>query len=170
MQTHSGRQYWPLDPKPDDVDIFDIAHALSNLCRFGGHVSSFYSVAQHSVYVSHNVPLEWRLVALLHDATEAYVVDVPRPLKKFLTNYKEIELLNWFAIAERFYLPLEMPECIHDADNFVLRAEARILMPRSEWAYADHAADLGRTFQPLEPRAAKMFFLDRFMELTDAGH
>ena len=107
MQTYTGRQFWPLDPRPEEVVIEDIARALSMQCRFAGHCAKFYSVADHSVRVSmladENSTLA--LAGLLHDAAEAYVVDVPRPLKRFLPGYKEIEREVARAIEKRFGLP-----------------------------------------------------------------
>lgn len=130
MQTASGRQFWPLDPRPEEIYIEDIAAALSKLCRYGGHCAWPYSVAQHSVYVSHQVPREHALAALLHDATEAYCADVPRPLKRHLTGYAEIEQRIWCAVAAKFKLPEQLPQCVHDADNAVLLAEkAQIMLP-----------------------------------------
>src|ERR1051326_5760594 len=79
--THTGKQFWPLDARVDEIDIEDIAHGLSHICRFGGHCRHFYSVAQHSVLVSRAVPLQLRMAGLLHDATEAYIGDMVRPLK-----------------------------------------------------------------------------------------
>ena len=102
IQTFTGRMFWPIDPQPDEVDIEDIAHALSNVCRFCGHTREFYSVAQHSVLVSEIVPAAFALEGLLHDATEAYISDVARPVKPYLTNYKEIEINLYRAIAKRF--------------------------------------------------------------------
>jgi len=128
MQTYTGKRYYPVDPRADEVDIIDIAHALSMLCRFGGHCNRFYSVAEHSVCVSHLVPREHALLGLLHDATEAYVCDVPRPLKLSLPEYKDAEHLNWLAIATHFGLPFAMPACVKHADNAVLYAEQQVLM------------------------------------------
>ena len=82
IQTFTGRAFYVLDPRPEDVDIEDIAHALSMQCRFAGHCREFYSVAQHSVTASWLVPPEDALWGLLHDAAEAYVVDLPRPIKR----------------------------------------------------------------------------------------
>jgi uncharacterized protein len=84
IQTYTGRRVYPLDPSPEDIDIADIAHALSNVCRFTGHVREFYSVAQHSVIVSECVPAPFALLGLMHDAPEAYIGDISRPLKKSL--------------------------------------------------------------------------------------
>lgn len=76
MQTFSGALYWPMDPRPEDVNILDIAHSLSMQCRYTGHVSKFYSVAEHSVHVSNIVPKELAMCGLLHDATEAYLTAI----------------------------------------------------------------------------------------------
>src|SRR4051812_6540197 len=82
MQTISGKAFFPLDPRPADVDIQDIAHALAFQCRFGGHVKEFYSVAEHSVRVSLICAHEDAKWGLLHDATEAYLSDIVRPVKR----------------------------------------------------------------------------------------
>src|SRR5689334_2642685 len=112
MQTFTGRRFYPLSPRPGEIDPADIAHALSLLCRYGGHVDRFYSVAEHCVLMSQAVAPEDALAALLHDATEAYVVDVPRPLKRQLAGYREIEEQVWFAIAYRFRLDYELPAAV----------------------------------------------------------
>lgn len=128
IRTFKGVEYWPLDPRPEDVLIEDIAHALANMCRYAGHTSRFYSVAEHSIIVSRLVAPELALSALLHDATEAYVVDVPRPLKRFLMNYAEVEELNWQAIAAKFELDPVLHESIKNADNAILVKEMKIFM------------------------------------------
>lgn len=178
MQTFTGVQYWPVDPRPDDVCIEDIAHALSNICRYAGHCKSFYSVAEHSVYVSLIVPPEHALTALLHDATEAYIVDVPRPLKRFLTNYKDIEQANWVAIADHFSLPHDIPQCVKDADNAVLYAEKEYVMGAQPAPWADidlpdgliDAADsailgVGMGSCAHLPDNAKVLFMERYNEI-----
>lgn len=162
MQTASGRMFWPMDPRPGEVHIDDIAYGLSNLCRFGGHCTHFYSVAQHSVYVSYQVPSEHALCALLHDATEAYCVDVPRPIKRFLAGYRDIETRIWHAVAARFNLPLEMPECVHAADNAVLLAEKdQIMLPSpAPWSVPGEAAKV--TIVRWTPGNARRMFLRRY--------
>src|SRR5690349_6806238 len=100
ITTHSGVQFDLLKPDPSVVHLEDIAHALSHLCRYTGHCNRFYSVAEHSVIVSLMVPPSEPKLAmqgLLHDATEAYVNDLARPLKDLLPEYKEIEMRVWLA-------------------------------------------------------------------------
>mgnify|MGYP001554442680 CR=1 FL=1 len=170
MQTVSGRAFWPLDPHPEEIDIEDIAHALGHMCRYGGHSSRFYSVAEHSTLVSYFVPPEHALAGLMHDATEAYLVDVPRPIKHNLPTYREIEGQLWAVIAVRFGLPLELPQAVHDADVAVLFAEQKALMkpsPLPDWGMglttpidASSAHVVG-----WNPMTAKHDFLRRFHHL-----
>lgn len=165
MQTFTGRQFWPLDPRADEVFIVDIAHALAATCRFGGHCERFYSVAEHSVLASLIVPPEDALAALLHDATEAYVLDVPRPLKPFLSGYKEIEQGVWRAIAMRFGLPLTLPASVKLADNALLLAEAEQNMKDhpAPWCVPGEPAPV--VLECLDPMRAKLRFLARFADL-----
>lgn len=123
ITTISGRKFWPLDPHPEDVDIHDIAWALSRICRFGGHTNSHYSVATHCTAVSLLVPEEDALWGLLHDASEAYVGDMVRPLKDGMDAYKQVENRVELVIANAFGLPLEMPESVHLADKRIVQAE-----------------------------------------------
>ena len=110
--TFSGLRFWPLDPNPEKILIADIAHALAHQCRFGGHASKFYSVAEHSVHVSQLCLPEDALWGLLHDASEAYLVDLPRPLKLLpeFAPYREAERRLQRAVALRFGLPPDQPE------------------------------------------------------------
>ena len=167
MQTVSGRMFWPIDPRADEVALEDIAHSLAMQGRFAGHARRFYSIAEHSVYVSRMVTNKAdRLHALLHDASEAYVIDVPRPLKPFLANYREIEDNVWFAIADHFGINREMPASIKLADNSVLLAEQRQLMgpPPEPWLVPGEPAPI--TIKGWDPDYARFKFLQRFDELT----
>ena len=135
MQTYTGRQFWPLDPRPEDVHIEDIAHALAMLCRFGGHATAFYSVAQHSVLVSRIVSQEYALIGLLHDAAEAYIGDMVRPLKHAnqMHEYRRAEERISRAIAERYGLPWDglgmiLGTEVKAADDLALATEARDVM------------------------------------------
>lgn len=169
MQVASGAQFWPLDPQPHEIEIEDIAHALSHLCRFGGHCDRFYSVAEHSVYVSHHVPREHALQALLHDASEAYCVDIPRPLKRFIPGYIEIEDRISRAIAHRFGLPVEMHPEVHEADMRMCVTEARQIMPVSkiDWTVGQDGYDRQRIVC-MPPEQAREWFLLRFEALRYA--
>ncbi|MCQ4274544.1 phosphohydrolase [Stutzerimonas degradans] len=127
--TRTGQRFDLLAPRASQISTLDIAHALSQLCRFNGHTSRHYSVAQHSLLVASIVPAEHQLAALLHDATEAYVGDMTRPLKALLPDFSSIEHGIWLAICERFQLDPELPACIHEADMVALATERRDLMP-----------------------------------------
>lgn len=134
IATFSGGIIEPLNPDPEDILIEDIAHSLAHQCRFTGHTSHFYSVAQHSILVSELVPDELRLWGLLHDATEAYLADMARPIKHqpgFGETYRTAEDVLMRAIAVRFGLSEEfpMPKSVAEADNIVLGNEIRLLMP-----------------------------------------
>lgn len=155
-----------MDPKPDEVFIEDIAHALAYTCRFGAHCKIFYSVAEHSLLVSQVVPAPYALCGLMHDATEAYVTDVPRPLKTFLSGYKAIEQGVWRAIATKFGLPLVLPVCVKGADDAVLLAEADLLMSpfAAPWNIPGEPAPV--TVTGYSPAITKEKFLNRFYELT----
>ena len=131
MQTYSGGRFYPADPRVEDINPLDIAHALSMLCRYGGHISRFMSVAEHCVLMSEAVAPENALAALLHDAAEAYLVDVPRPLKNILPDYRATEAKVEAVIAERFGLALPFSSEVKEADNRILLTERDALMPRT---------------------------------------
>ena len=169
-QTRSGRAFYPQNPLPEDIDLQDIAHALSNLCRFSGHTRRFYSVAEHSVLVSQHVPPEHAMQALLHDATEAYLVDVPKPIKPLLVGYEELEHKVWLAVAAHFNVPVEMHQAVKDADVAVLLAEKDQLLGPSprQWYETDIKPANTGEIQCLAPREAKYLFLSRFAVLHGA--
>lgn len=168
MLTASGKRFWPLDPRPEDVDVGDIAHALSNLCRFGGHTREFYSVAQHSVLVAQLVPSRLAMHALLHDAAEAYVGDMVRPLKRTIGDkFSRVEDRVLAAILAHCGLePLtefaDLEE-VKRADDVALVTERRDLMADSSawpWRQDEQAIvpDVVKIL-PLEPSRALRYFL-----------
>ncbi len=137
IQTYSGCKFWPLDPRPEDVHLVDIAHALSNVGRFAGHLTEHFSVAQHSVLVSSLCPPESQLWGLFHDAAEAYIGDISRAIKHALElvipedadGVREIETRILKAIADRFGFTMPVPPAVWYADNVLLATEARDLLP-----------------------------------------
>lgn len=133
--TSQGHRFDLLDPKPSMIDPRDIAHALAHLCRFNGHTGTHYSVAQHSYLVATLVPDEDKLHALLHDATEAYIGDMVRPLKAVMPLYRGVEEQVWHAVCEHFHLEPELPASVKHADLVALATERRDLMPNhpAEW-------------------------------------
>lgn len=170
MQLRSGLAYWPQDPRPHEVLIDDIAHALGMICRYGGHCRRFYSVAEHSVHVSRIVPKEHALVGLLHDATEAYLIDLPRPVKLMLPEYRILEDINWRVIAQKFRLPVSMHTCIKEADLAICKAEQRALMspepmPWSEVSWGPKGEPPAVTIEGWPPQLAASKFLERFYEV-----
>lgn len=169
LQTYTGKQYYPLDPRAEDVCIEDIAHSLALQCRYAGHVKEFYSVAEHSVHIA-----RWLLkyygreaakYGLLHDATEAFLVDVPRPVKPSLTNYKVIEAANWSVIAEHFGLVDKMPECVHIADNRIIGDEL-VNMRSMDW-HENHNNPLNVQIECWSPKQAEQEFLIMYRKLFE---
>lgn len=166
MQTISGRQFWPIDPRPEDVFIEDIAHALSMMCRFNGHCDRFYSVAEHSVLVSENVPQEDALWALLHDASEAYIADIVRPAKRFIDGYKHVEANIMTAVCAKFGLSLVEPISVRRADNAILADEAAQIMGTKPKDWILPEPPLGVRIVGLSPAEAKVAFLNRYRALA----
>jgi len=170
--TFTGRAFVPSNPKPEMIDIVDIAVALSRESRFNGHTRTFhaYCVAQHSVLVSTIVPWEHRLWGLLHDASEAYLKDLTWSVKQEVRDlYKPMEERVEQVIAIKFNLPWPMPACIKDADNRALATEKRDLMfPRSPKGYnwQDLPGALPETIRPLPAMDALRRFIDRYNEIT----
>lgn len=168
METFRGVKFYPQDPLPGEILIEDIAHALSNLCRFGGHSDAFYSISQHSVLVSELVPREMKLTALLHDASEAYIGDVIRPIKPYLPEYIAFEHRIMTAISIRFGLKWPMPKEVKEADNLALAIEKRCFKKMSTQKWDVDELDTTKSMQiiPLMPIEAERLFLSRFEALV----
>lgn len=155
IRTVTGLYMDVFNPTFDMISIEDIAHSLSFQCRFGGHLKQFYSVAQHSYHVSKRVHPKQALAGLLHDATEAYLLDMPRPIKQRLPEYKAVEDNLMRVIAERFGLDWPLDPQIKEVDKYMLELEYKVLV---EGPITHHII-------PMSPPLAKIYFLQRFDEL-----
>lgn len=170
ISTFTGAHVSLIAPDPRSIHISDIAQGLATQYRFNGHSHPAYTVAQHSVFVSHQVPAEHALQALLHDATEAYIGDLPAPAKALCPDYKAMEQRLLVAIMERFDLPAALSPEVKHADLIALATEKRELMPQSadeDWpmlhGIQPHPQGLGICLPPDE---ARTWFLMRYRELT----
>lgn len=168
MQTFTGGQFWPLDPRAEEIDPRDIAHALAMQCRYNGHCRRFYSVAEHCVLLSAAVRPENALWALLHDAAEAYVGDMVRPLKRQMPNFRVLEDTVLHAIAFRFDLPWPMPAEVIEADNRILRSERIELMPSEHQWWTDALEPLPVVICGWDPGFAEEMYLARLADLGAA--
>lgn len=180
IETYSGIRMWPLDPKPDEIDIEDIAHALSLLCRFTGHCRFLYTVGQHSLNVYHILrqlgasPVV-QLRGLLHDASEAYISDIAAPTKPHIQGYGEIEHGIEEVIFDKYNI-----NNVSDSDKTLIKKidwimvclEAETLCPHASWNRAEYPhqelATLGVTAPQISegyPLVTKVVFLEVFEEL-----
>jgi hypothetical protein len=170
MHTYSGKLFRYLSPDPEDIDIIDIAHSLSQLNRFVGQTLKPYSVAQHSVLVSQICPPEYALYGLLHDASEAYANDICRVLKLSpgMGIYKWYEKRIMDTVCKKFGLPKEEPNEVRKADNILLLTEKRDLFVRDcRWAVNKSDETIGLTplsfkVEPWEAEAAERKFLEQY--------
>jgi hypothetical protein len=164
IQTFSGHLFYPLDPRPEEVFIEDIAAALSKLCRFGGHTRKFYTVGEHSVWCSRYAPPGLQLAALLHDATEAYAGDVITPIKRELPAYADIESRLATVIAQRFDVPLHpLPAEIKHIDRAILADEVRQNLAPSSCSWPE-IQPLGVQLEYWAPERACKEFLRAFAQ------
>lgn len=167
----SGAYFSFEHPERTPVPIEDIAHALSNICRFTGQCRGFYSVAQHAVLVSHLAPREHAFHALHHDDVEAVLGDVSSPLKRLIPEYKAIERRVEAVLLAQFGLPAEMPPEVKRADLVALRTEQRDLMHKAGGLWTSlQGIEPSSAFQvePMPPVEAAHLYLRRHRELLEA--
>jgi len=183
--TFTGKKFYPFSPRIEDIDIVDIAHALSLVCRFGGHLPEHYSVAQHSVLVSYLVPTELSLEGLIHDAAEAYIGDIIRPIKKhpqFKCFLDDIEMTIESLIDIKFNLFKpgdfnsksfnDAKKLIKKVDNIALLTEKRDLF-KAAWGqnWGEVQGEIGNSPSPIHtikymhPAMAEQQFMHRYEEL-----
>jgi len=171
-QTYAGVASWPLDPDRNsvsDILVEDIAHSLAHQCRFNGHCTEFYSVAQHSVIVADQVyeatrNLEFARQGLMHDATETYLGDIPSPVKQLLPDFNILEEAWAKKIFARFEISYPMDVAIKIADRRLLMTEARQLMlwpPPQPWG--NNIEPYNLHIDPLTPVLAKELFLQKMV-------
>jgi uncharacterized protein len=174
IQTVSGRRFNPLEPDPAEIEIGDIALALSHQCRFGGHCRPYCSVGQHSCLVADLVEergggRDEALWALLHDASEAYLVDLPHPLKHrsdLGRLYAAAEDQLQAAICERFGLPVAAPAIVKQVDRALLATERReVASVAWHWPELDGVEPLDLEIEPWLPERAREEFLARYERL-----
>ena len=166
IQTFTGKQFFPLNPRIDDICIEDISHGLSMICRFNGQSQKFYSVAEHSILVSQNIDPLYAIHGLLHDSSEAYISDIAAPIKPSLIGYDKIELKLQSAIFERFKLFDFDAWQVKEIDKRILMDEMEQLMPNQPAKWNKQCEKLGIKLLLLTPEQAEFEFLKRFRELT----
>lgn len=174
MQTFTGRKFWPLDPRADEIALEDIAHGLAMTCRYGGHPKHFYSVAEHAVLVSLYVPSEFALHGLLHDSAETYIGDMIRPLKHTpeMSEFRRTEERIEVAVAEAFGLAWtpQAHAAVKEIDDRILVDEITELMADPtmylETGRLAETVPVGALIVGLPPYLAETAFLARYRELT----
>lgn len=171
IQTYTGTKVHYPFVNPQEIIIADIAHSLSNQCRFTGHLHHPWSVAQHSLCVAALVPAEHKKQALLHDATEAYLCDVPKPFKEMMPDYKRMEAELWEVIANRFGVPVELDRTVHEADVIMLMTERDAFNPNNRGWHESlervrRVPDLVEVYRDVDSATIERMFLDKFKEYS----
>lgn len=171
MLTASGKRFDPVDPQPEMIDLVDIAHGLAHECRFAGQCKRFYSVAQHSILASQIVAPEYALETLLHDAAEAYIKDIPSPVKRLLPDYRALEAKVEAVIRTRFGLPPEKSDAVKHADLIMLATERRDLMnwDGEAWPCLQGIPTMPKTIHAMSAWHAKSMFMQRALEILQGG-
>lgn len=166
--TSNGRYFDLADPENAIFHIEDIATALSNICRYAGHVPRFYSVAEHSVLMAMEMPAHLRFEALMHDAAEAYIGDVSRPLKYMLPDYKALEQRVETALRKQFGLPDTPSPEIKQFDMRMLAMEKEAVLRCDDfWVSTEGIEPLNIQPHFWEPGTAASFFLDQYHHLEN---
>lgn len=177
IETFTGNKFYYDSIDSNELYIEDIAHALANTIRFGGHAKHAYTVAEHSVHISNLVDPDFALWGLMHDATEAYMMDMPSPLKRFIPKYKELEdrlsnhIFDWFVSPTIKNLN---PEKFLDMFHRVKDADIKMLITERNQLFDNHSLwGLDDLFEPYDfklnlwsHKQAEQEFLNRFKELT----
>lgn len=172
VQTYTGKKFWPAAPREEDVDHYDIAHSLSMQCRYAGHCKEFYSVAEHGVllfnyaYLYYDDPLVWWW-ALHHDDSEAYMVDLPRPVKQMMPDYRAGEKNVMDVIANNAGVPRTAPKVVKELDGRIISDERANLVDM-DWGY-ETPEPLGIKLKLWSPREAELAYLSAQKTLEHHG-
>jgi uncharacterized protein len=169
METFSGVKFYPLDAQVDEIKIEDIAHALSNICRWGGHSKSFYSVAQHCVLVSQLVTKDCALEGLMHDASEAYLIDLPTPIKRMIPQYREIEAKLSVTLSQKYGYKYPYPDEVTRQDFHSKVIEYNALLSTKEIRMFEGKVPT-ISIKPWLPEQAEDRFLVVFNKLYKERH
>jgi uncharacterized protein len=170
LSTFSGKKFYPFNPSPEQIEIVDIAHGLSMVCRFSGQCPYFYSVAEHCIHVTNALPPSLKLEGLLHDASEAYLADLPKPVKMGLRDYSLLETQVETVIAEKFNLACPTPSEVKTADLAMLKQEIFSFFGPARYS-EDFQDPPGQSqhFSGFEPQVAESKFLELFCSLALAS-
>lgn len=180
IRIGNGRWVDPFKLKPKDIRIEDIANSLSRICRYNGFIDNleFYSVAEHSYLASYIAPIGYELEALLHDAREAYLQDLVRPLKRasFIKSgdcyfsWSEVEHFVHYVIAEKFGIPKDVSDTVKKIDNIMLATEKEVLLDTSDerdmWRSIEDVKPSNISIHGFFPKVMIAKFLTRFIELS----
>lgn len=178
IMTFTGKMLNPFYPKEELICIEDIAHSLSMQCRFNGHVKRFYSIAEHCMYTALvlrelGYPAKVQLLGLLHDASEAYLSDIPAPVKEFLNEYREIEFLLNTAIYSKlvpycYGLTKDELDAITMVDKELALLEGRKLIGEAEWNRKKTQFDVNfDTLGELSPKEIEKAFIVFYKALRE---
>lgn len=175
IHTFTGKEFYPLDPRPEDITIIDIAHALSQQCRYSGHTAVFYSTAQHCNILCDFVEKRGGtaldcLQILMHDSAEAYLVDVPRPIKQHMPQYRGWDNILTHTIRRWAFGELPIPKWQDELDSGIIQDERKVLFAGStvDWKHLAPALDV--TVEPVGSLAAERGFLTRYAKFSYLHH
>jgi hypothetical protein len=175
IETYTGKKFYPFSPNPGEFDIKDIAHSLSNQCRFNGHVKEFYSVAQHCVLIANYLEhighsLSYILAGLLHDAGEAYVGDIITPVKRVfpqLAIYEHNLMIRIFRWAD-IDINRDIMRAVERVDKMILYSEKQVLLgDKIDWGFKSIGVPLFFKIEPWSPGLAESEYLKIYQTLSD---
>ncbi len=166
MRTRSRGRFYPMDPRPEEMNILDLASGVARECRYGGQIEGWLDVAQHSIHVASILPDHLKLQGLMHDTPEGLIHDMTRPNKMTLPDYRALEDRVWRAVSTRFGLPYGLDPMVKQADDAVLMAERNFLFPEDKdiWSVRAEPADI--RIQDWDYRESERRFLEMFHDLT----